>query len=123
MNLRKRHRRLSCSIAFLMCVSINFSLCIPAGADSKSRVAEQENIWEAVFRYQFKQHSGVLCLSIPGKNNDPSDAFMSRFKDSAGQKILTISTGQEPQVSTMVLGSKNWPANDRSVRRQNHMDK
>ena len=81
MDIRKRHRQVSCTIAFLICVSVNSSLCIPAAADSKSRAAEQENIWEAVFRYQFKQHSGVLCLSIPGKTSDPSDSFMSRFKD------------------------------------------
>jgi hypothetical protein len=49
--------------------------------------ADEDDIREAVFRYQFKhnasgqqQNTKVYFLSV-GKNKDPSDAFMARFRN------------------------------------------
>ena len=50
-----------------------------------ARFHEEDNVREAVFRYQFEHNSsgqqkraGVYCLSI-GENTDPSDEFIRRF--------------------------------------------
>jgi hypothetical protein len=57
------------------------------GTDLKLKPADEDDIREAVFRYEFahnasgqQQHAKVYFLSVD-KDEDPSDAFMSRFKD------------------------------------------
>ncbi len=57
-----------------------------AGTQSDAtRLREEDDVREAVFRYQFERNSsgqqkraGVYCLSI-GENADPSDEFIKRF--------------------------------------------
>ncbi|HET9407395.1 MAG TPA: hypothetical protein VFO39_09170 [Candidatus Sulfotelmatobacter sp.] len=50
------------------------------------RLAQEDDIREAVFRYEFRhnssiqgQRAGVYCLSIGEKNTDPPDDFIKRF--------------------------------------------
>ena len=56
--------------------------CTPTGT---ARLHEEDDIREAVFRYQFERNASgqqkraaVYCLSI-GENTDPSDEFSKRF--------------------------------------------
>jgi hypothetical protein len=58
-----------------------------AGTDLTLTPADEDDIREAVFRYEFahnasgqQQTAKVYFLSL-GKDTDPGDAFMSRFKD------------------------------------------
>lgn len=58
-----------------------------AGTDLKLTPADEDDTREAVFRYEFahnasgqQQNAKVYFLSLD-KDKDPSDAFMSRFKD------------------------------------------
>lgn len=51
-----------------------------------ARLAQEDDIREAVFRYEFRHNSsiqgkraGVYCLSVGEKNADPPDGFMRRF--------------------------------------------
>jgi len=58
--------------------------CMPTVA---ARLHQEDEIWEAVFRYQFlnnasgqQKRAAVYCLSI-GESADPSDEFMKRFAE------------------------------------------
>jgi hypothetical protein len=58
-----------------------------SGSKFELTAAEQDDIREAVFRYQFehnasgqKQNAKVYFLSL-GKDKEPGDAFIARFKD------------------------------------------
>jgi len=53
---------------------------------TSSRLAQEDDIREAVFRYQFQHNSsiqgrraGVYCLSVREKNADPQQTFIQRF--------------------------------------------
>jgi hypothetical protein len=65
----------------LACTSFGF-------AADKTRENQEDDIREAVFRYQFDHNASaqqktakVFFLGVEGKAGDPSDAFMKRFAD------------------------------------------
>jgi len=54
--------------------------------DTATRLAQEDEIREAVFRYEFRHNSsgqgaraGVYCISVGEQNADPPDGFMRRF--------------------------------------------
>ncbi len=61
--------------------------CVSFATDA-ARLSQEDNIREAVFRYQFDHNASgqqkratVYCLSVGEKHTDPSDEFMKRFAD------------------------------------------
>ena len=57
-------------------------------ASGAPRLSQEDNIREAVFRYQFnhnasgqQQRAAFYCLAVGEKRSDPSDEFMKRFAD------------------------------------------
>lgn len=78
----------------------SFSGCIRGhiGADATARAAQEDDIREAIFRYEMKEHRfpNVVFLSI--NNQEPSDAFMRRFSDVkvAVKKWSAIAPAEEP---------------------------
>jgi hypothetical protein len=55
---------------------------IQKGASESPRAAQEDNIREAVFRYQFQHVELIFAyhfIAIDGKN--PSEAFLQRFRD------------------------------------------
>lgn len=63
-----------------------YACCAVSTATDGDRISQENNVREAVFRYQFQhnssvqgQRAAVYCLSIGEKNTDPSDDFMKRF--------------------------------------------
>ncbi len=70
-------------------LSILVFACLAAGCTPipSARLPQEDDIREAVFRYQFEHNASgqqkqaaVYCLSI-GENADPSDEFMRRFAE------------------------------------------
>jgi hypothetical protein len=61
----------------------SFSGCVRGhiGADTAVRAAQEDDIREAIFRYEMKEHRfpDVVFLSI--NNQEPSEVFMRRFSD------------------------------------------
>jgi hypothetical protein len=43
------------------------------------RVAQEDDVREAIFRFQLKDQTGIIFLQID--HRDPSDSFMKRFAD------------------------------------------
>lgn len=68
------------------------------GADAAVRAAQENDIREAIFRYEMKDHRfpEVAFLSI--NNQEPSDAFMRRFSDTsvAVKKWSAIAPANKP---------------------------
>lgn len=63
-----------------------FALACTNGASDADRLKQQDDIREAVFRYQFAHNASgqqtgaaVYCLWVGEKATDPSDDFMRRF--------------------------------------------
>jgi len=48
-------------------------------ADDAKRTAQEDDIREAIFRYEMKERGSVIFLDID--HRDPSDSFMRRFSD------------------------------------------
>jgi hypothetical protein len=78
----KSNSAIRLSVLVLVCLATG---CMPTGA---ARLHQEDDIREAVFRYQFEHNASgqqkraeVYCLSI-GENTDPSDEFIRRFAES-----------------------------------------
>ncbi len=61
--------------------------CVSSATDA-ARLIQEDNIREAVFRYQFDHNASgqqkkatVYCLSVGKGRSDPSEDFMRRFAD------------------------------------------
>lgn len=71
------------SIVGVLLAMFSFSGCFRGqiGADAAARAAQEDDIREAIFRYEMKDHRSpdVVFLSI--NNQEPSEAFMRRFSD------------------------------------------
>jgi hypothetical protein len=65
-------------------------------ADAARRAAQEDNIREAIFRYEMKDREGIIFLNI--NNQDPSDSFMKRFSDVklAVKKWSAIAPAEKP---------------------------
>jgi len=65
-------------VSLMMCL---FSAALPGqiAADAARRAAQEDDIREAIFRYEMKERQGTIFLNI--NNQDPSDTFMRRFSD------------------------------------------
>jgi hypothetical protein len=63
----------------LMMFFFSISLNGQIAADADKRAAQEDDIREAIFRYEMKDRASIIFLSI--NNQDPSDAFMRRFSD------------------------------------------
>src|ERR1700676_2637782 len=75
------NRKLAIRLGFLFFTCLATG-CTPTGT---ARLHEEDDIREAIFRYQFEHNASgqqkraaVYCLSI-GENADPSDEFIKRF--------------------------------------------
>jgi hypothetical protein len=76
----------------LLTVVLALAFVVPSGAAPPGNAAEEWNVREATFRYQFRknhsalqQHAGAYCLSIRRENlkdADPPAEFMKRFDGS-----------------------------------------
>ena len=100
----------NCAFGLLLFACVTTG-CTPTGS---ARLHEEDDIREAVFRYQFEHNAsgqqkraGVYCLSI-GENTDPSDEFIKRFAESKPpvRKISECNVGLDGVVdkSTHKLG-------------------
>ncbi|HYN15530.1 MAG TPA: hypothetical protein VES66_07060, partial [Terriglobales bacterium] len=63
-----------------------FTLASVSLAADTAHLRQEEDIREAVFRYQFdhnasaqQKNANAYCLSVGEKDGDPSDRFMKRF--------------------------------------------
>jgi hypothetical protein len=50
-------------------------------ADNARHVAQEDDIREAIFRYEMKDHRFPDAVFLSINNQEPSDAFMQRFSD------------------------------------------
>jgi hypothetical protein len=73
-------------LAFIAAVLLVFVSISPAQTAS-ARKSQEDEIREAVFRYQFdhnasatKNNAAAYCLAIGKKDSSPSDAFIRRFR-------------------------------------------
>ena len=88
------------AIAGVLLAMFSFSACQYGqfGADAAARAAHEDDIREAIFRYEMKDHRfpDVVFLSI--NNQEPSDAFMKRFSDvkPAVKKWSAIAPAKKP---------------------------
>ena len=64
--------------------------------DATRRAAQEDNIREAIFRYEMKDREGIVFLSI--NNQDPDDSFMKRFSDVklTVKKLSAIAPAKKP---------------------------
>ena len=90
-------------VAFTAVVIIAIGCIASVAGSTKTRAAEEDNIREAVYRYQFqhnasalKQNAKAYFLGIEkGKGvADPSDAFMKRF---AGDSLCPFRAVLHPE--------------------------
>ena len=65
-------------------------------ADAVRRAAQDDNIREAIFRYEMKDREGIIFLDI--NNQDPSDSFMKRFSNVrlVVKKLSAIAPAKKP---------------------------
>lgn len=63
----------------LMTISFTTLLHGQIDADGAKRAAREDDIREAIFRFELKDRTGIIFLDID--HRDPSDAFMKRFFD------------------------------------------
>jgi len=65
-------------------------------ADANKRAAQEDDIREAIFRYEMKDRASIIFLNI--NNQDPSDSFMKRFSDVklAVKKLSAIAPAKRP---------------------------
>jgi hypothetical protein len=68
-------------VVSLMMILFSTFLVRRIASNAARHVAQEDDIREAIFRYEMKDHRGpdVVFLSI--NNQEPSDAFMRRFFD------------------------------------------
>ncbi len=80
----------------LMMILFSPSLAGQIAADAARHVAQEDDIREAIFRYEMKDREGIIFLNI--SNQDPSDSFMRRFSDVklAVKKLSAIAPSKKP---------------------------
>jgi hypothetical protein len=97
----------------------------PTPEGKSARVSQENDIREAVFRYQFRHNSsiqgqkaGVYCLSVGEKNADPPDDFMKRFAafKPAVQKASDCSTDPYRGVAEKRTGRRGVVFRVRSIK-------
>jgi len=68
------------------------------GADAAVRAVQEDDIREAIFRYEMKDHRSPNVVFLSINNQEPSDAFMSRFSDVklSVKKWSAIAPAKEP---------------------------
>jgi hypothetical protein len=69
------------AIVGVLVAMFSFSGCLRGkiAADTAARAGQEDDIREAIFRYEMKDRASIIFLDI--NNQDPSDSFMSRFSD------------------------------------------
>jgi len=88
------------AIVGVLVVMFSFSGCLRGqiDPDAAARAAQEDDIRDAIFRYEMKDHGfpDVVFLSI--NNQEPSDAFMRRFSDVklSVKKWSAIAPAKEP---------------------------
>jgi len=63
----------------LMTISFTTLLHGQINADAAKRAAREDDIREAIFRFELKDRTSIIFLDID--HQDPSDTFMKRFSD------------------------------------------
>ena len=72
------------------------SLYAQVATDAARRAAQEDDIREAIFRYEMKNRDGIIFLDI--NYQDPSDSFMKRFSDVklSVKKLSAIAPSKKP---------------------------